>query len=689
MAMVVKDNKLYIFVADSDAINTNRIKGSSNSSSITTNYCPPESGEQNQLFYEFLGPKELLNTKKIYLKSSKLREYKRKMTTRIKNKYAGIYNGDMSNFDTLCDELIGLGNVEISSNLYLTGDRPYLQFAESELWKKFKSILYGETSMMVLESTNDKFVIYPEFHPLFIKPSEINWNYNENDSNDDKNDYYSSNFFGIHMAFKHTGLEDSYIAIGWDLGDLSNYTTKELVKERYYDIKPVPDESINGMNQNIGQINRFLNETKNGDYVVYSNSSTGLIHIGLIEDYYYDNSSKENVDYRYINYRKVKWIKKNIDRNILSQQLKRTLGSTLSYFSINDYKSAIVDLINDNYVDMTLNDNLSSEVNFEIEGNGLNLIVYGTPGCGKSHYVENELLKEHPVLDDNTRERVIRTTFFQDYTNIDFIGQILPYIKDNGDVTYKFNPGPFALALKEALSSNGKKVALVIEELNRGNAPAIFGDVFQLLDRNEKGVSKYAITNVNLIDYLNKELSANLKNIKIPGNLYIYATMNTSDQNVFTLDTAFKRRWKFEKIKNVFKDDHKFASLYVPGMQLTWKEFVNAINNFMTSDQSIIGAEDKQIGVYFVDATGMRKEINNVSTDMEKNEFAYKIFEYLWDDVAKFDRKRWFKGEIKTLDELIDKYLERGINVFNEPVFGQELYIKGSQQKDSDSSEIE
>ena len=348
----------------------------------------------------------------------------------------------------------------------------------------------------------------------------------------------------------------------------------------------------------------------------------------------------------------------------------------------------------------TIDTDVSSEgnesgknVSFEISGKGKNLVVYGTPGCGKSYYVETELLKGYTLLPDNTRERVIRTTFYQDYTNTDFIGQILPYIEKDEDgkdvVTYKFNPGPFTLALKEALSCGGQDVALVIEELNRGNAPAIFGDIFQLLDRDENGISKYAITNVNLIDYLNKELGTNLTNIKIPGNLFIYATMNTSDQNVFTLDTAFKRRWNFKKIKNEFNVDHAFAEKYIPGMKLTWKDFVKSINQYMTNDQSIIGAEDKQIGVYFIDESGMRQEVLDVQTDDQKEEFAYKIFEYLWDDVAKFDRKRWFRGEIKTLDDLIEKYIKEGIKVFNEEVFGSELYNNGTVKKESESSETE
>ncbi|MFI3329994.1 MAG: AAA family ATPase, partial [bacterium] len=173
---------------------------------------------------------------------------------------------------------------------------------------------------------------------------------------------------------------------------------------------------------------------------------------------------------------------------------------------------------------------------------GQNLIVYGTPGCGKSYHVKNEILL-------GRKNNVYRTTFFLDYTNTDFVGQILPVV--NGDkVTYEFTPGPFALALKQAIANPNEEVALVIEELNRGNAASIFGDIFQLLDRDDTGTSEYSINNVNLQKYLTKELNKDIPSIVIPSNMSLIATMNTSDQNVFTLDTAFKRRWNFKKLKN-------------------------------------------------------------------------------------------------------------------------------------------
>lgn len=296
---------------------------------------------------------------------------------------------------------------------------------------------------------------------------------------------------------------------------------------------------------------------------------------------------------------------------------------------------------------------------------GQNLIVYGTPGCGKSYYVE------HTLLDGYPKENYIRTTFFQDYTNTDFVGQILPVVE--GDkVTYKFNPGPFTLALEQAIRKPNERIALVIEELNRGSAASIFGDIFQLLDRKE-GVSEYGITNVNIINYLKEKFEGvyTFKEIRLPGNLSIYATMNTSDQNVFTLDTAFKRRWKFKKLINEFAKDHKFKDKYIPGADITWEELVNDINEYILEISSGLNSEDKQLGVYFVDENGMRKEKVDASDPEAVNAFAYKVLEYLWSDVAKFDRNKWFADGIKSLDELVKEYKEKGLEVFVDGIFNK------------------
>ena len=147
---------------------------------------------------------------------------------------------------------------------------------------------------------------------------------------------------------------------------------------------------------------------------------------------------------------------------------------------------------------------------------------------------------------------VERLVFHPDYTYSDFIGQILPVVAEDGQVSYQFTAGPFTNILKDAYLNPTEEYILVIEEINRGNAPAIFGEVFQLLDRkviaSEKyddgmpiGTSEYGITNANIAKIVYGDSK---HKVKIPSNLSIIGTMNTSDQNVFTLDTAFQRRWE-------------------------------------------------------------------------------------------------------------------------------------------------
>lgn len=309
--------------------------------------------------------------------------------------------------------------------------------------------------------------------------------------------------------------------------------------------------------------------------------------------------------------------------------------------------------------------------------NGINKIFYGTPGCGKSYYIDHTLLgkdketKEHKG--NYKKENIIRTTFYQDYSNTDFVGQILPKVVkgENGDkdtVEYIFNPGPFTRALIRAISNPTKKVALVVEEINRGNAPAIFGDIFQLLDRDSDGISEYGIVNVGVLDYLNDyvfEVDGEKKKyifeeIKIPGNMDIFATMNTSDQNVYTLDTAFVRRWDKEKIKNSFKDC-SFATTKVPGIEYTWQEFVDSINKHIAKHlEDLQVNEDKQIGAFFV------KESLLKANDPEK--FAHKVFDYLWSDVAKLDHGVFF-NHFDTLEALIEAYVKTGAAVFKTGIF--------------------
>lgn len=325
----------------------------------------------------------------------------------------------------------------------------------------------------------------------------------------------------------------------------------------------------------------------------------------------------------------------------------------------------------------------NEEVSANVEDNGeevvgaFNKIYYGVPGSGKSYSV-NKIFNKDDF-------EVIRTTFHPEYTNADFIGQIIPKLHrlDNGKsvISYDFNEGAFTKALKYALSHSSEKVVLIIEEINRGNASAIFGDIFQLLDRDENGNSKYDINNETLIDYLNsdKEYDFSLEKIIIPSNLWIIGTMNTSDQNVFTLDTAFKRRWKMEYIPNVFETDDDYSKSLreakIPRTDITWEQFVTEINNKIANDDNTINSEDKQLGMYFVTL----EEVQN------EKEFAEKILSYLWDDVAKINIEDWF-GNIKTYDELLSSYEKESVRVFNKLFENYQIHIEENNYEQSDES---
>lgn len=339
-----------------------------------------------------------------------------------------------------------------------------------------------------------------------------------------------------------------------------------------------------------------------------------------------------------------------------------------------DYINEICDIKNEEEVNEEMV-NISSERLEE----GYNKIVYGIPGCGKSWYVENKI-----IANDSNYGKTFRTTFYPDYTNSDFVGQIIPQINkdDNTSVLYNIQCGPFLEALKYAILNPNENVYLVIEEINRGNAAAIFGDIFQLLDRHKKedssdklnnNTSEYSIKNYLITTNLKMEIEGkynvdyDLDNIRIPSNMIIIGTMNTSDQNVFTLDTAFKRRWQMEYIKNDLYSS-RYANEKLPGTDVTWAKFVDTVNSFITDSENgtNMNGEDKQIGVYFISGdewSYMKTESKEEATKY----FAEKILAYIWEDVAKINREAWFDNKkYKTLESVIDGYITKGLNVFGD-----------------------
>lgn len=322
------------------------------------------------------------------------------------------------------------------------------------------------------------------------------------------------------------------------------------------------------------------------------------------------------------------------------------------------------------FFDMNPTEDEQTEVNTDFITGGYNMIYYGTPGCGKSHTVNKKYNDSNGFMDNF----VHRVTFHPEYSNSDFVGQILPKT-ENKQVKYDFQAGPFSIALKDALNNPDKKVCLIIEEINRGNASAIFGDIFQLLDRDDNGTSIYKIDNEPIKKYL-VDNKINIEKIFIPSNLWIVATMNTSDQNVFTLDTAFKRRWRMRRIPNKFnmndEYDKKLSKMYIPGSSYTWEQFIDSINTaILKNNPTGLNSEDKQLGVYFVTENELSFEpLNQDKGSIDK--FIEKVLLYIWDDVAKIDPTLWF-DDINSFDELVDEYYDMNLRVFRELFKDQQL----------------
>ena len=257
----------------------------------------------------------------------------------------------------------------------------------------------------------------------------------------------------------------------------------------------------------------------------------------------------------------------------------------------------------------------------------LQTIYYGSPGTGKSHIVE------HKVLDGVPECFRFRTTFHPDTDYATFVGCYKPVCKDGEDncqIVYEFVPQVFTDAYVAAWKNPQKQIYLIIEEINRGNCAQIFGDLFQLLDR-KNGVSEYKIkAEKDLANYLQNMLTGDAAKgiedgkLSLPANLSIIATMNTSDQSLFPMDSAFKRRWDWKYIPTTPPTD-KNKVIEIGDRKYDWKEFLNQINERI---QEATRSEDKKLGFWFVKT----QEGKDIISD---NTFASKVIFYLWNDVFK------------------------------------------------------
>ena len=364
-------------------------------------------------------------------------------------------------------------------------------------------------------------------------------------------------------------------------------------------------------------------------------------------------------------------------------------------------------------------DSFSTE-NSLLKAAGLQQIYYGAPGTGKSKTIK----------DLTFGESVIRTTFHPDSDYASFVGTYKPITEEvdlrdcNGKkvidddtkevvkeerIAYKFIPQAFLEAYVEAWKKLGssKKQFLIIEEINRGNCAQIFGDLFQLLDRNEYGFSDYPIVaDKDMQKYLEKEFAgweitnkdeinqlygeANMVNLimkgerlVLPSNLYIWATMNTSDQSLFPIDSAFKRRWDWKYVsisEGRDKTTNTPLNWYINtgDKQYDWWSFISKVNELIGS---LTNSEDKKLGYFFCKAK---------DGEIDANLFVSKVIFYLWNDVFKdygFDDKDFQDEEGKILS--FDRFYEDKNGKTNVDIANVELFLEnlGVDEYNSDEGE--
>ena len=327
-----------------------------------------------------------------------------------------------------------------------------------------------------------------------------------------------------------------------------------------------------------------------------------------------------------------------------------------------------------------------------------NLIFFGAPGTGKSY----QLNKRGVRTKDNPggifpEDHVRRVTFYPDYTYSQFVGSYRPFTKD-GQIGYRYIAGPFLQTYLDASLHPYENYLIIIEELNRANPAAVFGDIFQLLDRNALGASEYAVSvpmemseciaeklgeldeaaQKSIEDYFDPDLDFQdfcdmmQSHIELPPNLFIWATMNSADQGVFPMDTAFKRRWDFrymginegENAAPAVLGGEKLSerTVAVAGGRVVWNKLRKGINTLLL-DCGV--NEDKLLGPFFLAPETLSDGVNESTGETRfVSSFEDKVLLYLYEDAGKMHRGDIFWNKEATFAGVCDKFERDGIGVF-------------------------
>ena len=410
---------------------------------------------------------------------------------------------------------------------------------------------------------------------------------------------------------------------------------------------------------------------ENNKFIASKNTSNGKFQ--LYRTVYNKFASKE-----------YEWFIKLIDNNLAGNELILDIDEENQILTLDIRFNVINQSVDISDIEPE-EDNINNEqeLNYDFEINiehPHNRIVFGAPGTGKSNRLEND-----KVVFGQNFERV---TFHPNYSYAQFVGTYKPVpVKEivNGvettTIIYKYVPGPFMRTYVKAMKSikSGRPIPflLLIEEINRANVAAVFGDVFQLLDR-ANGQSEYEIeTSEDMRAYLAEELKgkeSDYERIRIPKNMYLWATMNSSDQGVFPMDTAFKRRWNFEYIginENSEGIKDIILKLGEDKHDVKWNDLRMAINNKLSKVCKV--NEDKLLGPYFLSKDVIStSEGDNYVKDNKKfiEAFKSKIIMYLYEDAAKQYKQKLFEGcsDHSKYSSVCEAFEKIGEEIFGEDI---------------------
>lgn len=443
-------------------------------------------------------------------------------------------------------------------------------------------------------------------------------------------------------------------------------------------------------------VSELLN-SKNHQVIITSNDDA---NINIANNYKLENRINLIDDF-------AKWLNQNPKHNYYDSDFEKTkkglekieekylesFGSKLFDVDINNYEEIIKELENNIRNESTIfwtfsastsnhqprailnKDNYQAFLRFFAQNNssipGFNKIYFGPPGTGKSHTIKEELKKLGAKVDNYSR-----VTFHPDYDYHSFVGGYKPFTdtEDDDKIKYKFVPQIFTDLYVKAWSNTSDNYYLVIEEINRGNCAEIFGDIFQLLDRNPeyniepsselKAYLKEQENELNK-DKTEEDAKVNLLfdgKLQMPNNLSILASMNTSDQSLYPMDSAFKRRWDWQYVPIDLKCTESNFTIKIDDVhQYSWLEFLAKVNDKI---YSVNKSEDKQIGNWFINAS---KSENSISKEL----FINKVLFYLWNDV--------FKDEVFNPDNI---FIERNTDgTKNRDISFNNFYNKDEQDR--------